>query len=69
MAKGQEVGNKLDPGEVFEYLNGLAYPAKKEQIIECARSHGADRNIIRVLTDIEDREYKGPNDLGSALGG
>ncbi len=47
--------------EAQKYLSGLDYPAGKGEIVERARSQGADEEILGALERIPDREYDGPN--------
>jgi hypothetical protein len=57
------------PVDVQKYLGGINYPANRRQVIDTARSHGADENIIRTLEEnLPDRTYDGPNAISRELG-
>jgi hypothetical protein len=53
--------------EAQKYLSGMDYPAGKQEIVEHARSRGADEETLRELERIPDREYDGPNAVSEAL--
>ena len=44
-------------GELQKSLSGMDYPASKQQIVETARQHGADRRMLDALAQLPDREY------------
>ncbi len=64
----EQESHKVNPIQVQKYLSGLDYPCTKQQIIEHAKSQGADDNVIETLSGIEDREYNGPNAVSEAIG-
>lgn len=53
--------------QVQKYLAGVDYPATKEQLIEHAQGKGADRQAVRALESIPDREYEGPSGVSQAV--
>lgn len=57
------------PAAVQEYLSGINYPAKKEDLVNHAKSQNAPQDVIDTLEDLPDREYGGPTDVSSAIGG
>lgn len=56
------------PPEVEAYLAGVEYPASRDDLIENARSEGAERDVLARLEALEDREYSSPTDVAQALG-
>lgn len=52
-----------------QYLSGINYPAKKEDLINHAKSQNAPQDVLAMLEDLPDREYGGPTDVSSAIGG
>ncbi|HOY10992.1 MAG TPA: DUF2795 domain-containing protein [Candidatus Paceibacterota bacterium] len=52
-----------------QYLSGINYPAKKEDLVNHAKSQNAPQDVIDTLEDLPDREYGGPTDVSSAIGG
>ena len=57
----------VSPIDVQKALGGMDYPANKQQIIEHAEQHGADKEVLDALQKIEDREYEGPSGVSSAV--
>jgi hypothetical protein len=53
--------------EVQKYLSGVDYPATKEQLVEHARSRGADERVLEALNRLPDGQYDGPNAVSSAV--
>jgi hypothetical protein len=53
--------------EVQKCLSGMHYPASRDQLVEHARSHGADKTILNALEKIPDREYDGPNGVSKEV--
>jgi hypothetical protein len=55
------------PIDIQKALAGMDYPAGKEQIVQHAESHGADKEVLDALKGIQDREYEGPSGVSSAV--
>lgn len=49
--------------EVQKYLSGMNYPATRDQLVAHAKDQGADRDILKTLHKMTDREYDGPNEV------
>ncbi len=58
----------IDPAQVQRYLEGLDYPATKEDILRVARDNGADANTLDTLESIDDEVYTSPNEISDAIG-
>jgi hypothetical protein len=56
------------PIQVQKFLKGVDYPVDKNQILEAARSNGADDPVLEALNNIPDRTYDGPNAVSQELG-
>jgi hypothetical protein len=64
MARG--VGGP-SPSNVQSYLKGVSYPASKNQLVMAAKRNGAPREVLEVLTDLdEEGEFDGPQDVMQA---
>jgi hypothetical protein len=50
----------LTPFRIQKCLAGLRYPARKQQIVERARHHGADESVMRALLSLPERAYESP---------
>jgi Protein of unknown function (DUF2795) len=57
------------PIDIQKALSGMDYPATKDQIVQHAEQHGADKEILDALRKIDDREYEGPSGVSSAVFG
>lgn len=53
----------MTPEAVYNYLNGMHYPARKPELIEHAKNNGAARDVIEALETLPDKEYKSQDDL------
>lgn len=51
-----------------KYLSGVDYPVRKQDLIEHARSQGAEDALISTLEAMEDREFQTPSDVSKAIG-
>jgi hypothetical protein len=59
---------KVNPIQLQKYLKGVDYPATKEELIEQAKQHSADKNVISLLEELPDQEYDSPTDVSEAVG-
>ncbi|MBD2515531.1 DUF2795 domain-containing protein [Nostoc sp. FACHB-973] len=60
---------KANPVEIQKHLKGVDYPAKRQDLIQHAKKHGADKEIISLLEKVPgDKEFESPTDLNKALG-
>ena len=53
---------------IQKFLGGLRYPARKHQVLECARSRGADEQLLRLLVLLPDRDFDSPISLSCEVG-
>jgi hypothetical protein len=68
-ARGNPAGMaKVDPIEVQKTLDGLDYPATRDDVVSHARAHGADDDMQSALERLPDREYEGPSGVSKELG-
>jgi hypothetical protein len=56
------------PFRVQKFLSGLRYPARKHDVLERARSRGADAQLLRLLVLLPDRDYDSPIALSCEVG-
>ncbi|HVU65694.1 MAG TPA: DUF2795 domain-containing protein [Ktedonobacteraceae bacterium] len=56
------------PKEVEKSLQGVDYPAKKQDLINHARSHGADQQVIDTLNQLPEQSFESPIGVTKALG-
>ncbi len=63
----QEVNVDFNPDDVPQYLEGVDYPASKEEVISAAEGNGAPEAMIRVLEGLSRPEYSGPEQIAEDL--
>lgn len=57
-----------NPVQVQKFLEGVDYPVSKEELIEKARSEGADDLVLTTLQALDWDEFNSPNDVAEAIG-
>ncbi|MCE5339449.1 MAG: DUF2795 domain-containing protein [Methanomicrobiaceae archaeon] len=50
------------------YTKGIDYPKSKQEVISYVREHGAPDNVIRVMEEMQDRQFNSAADLARAFG-
>lgn len=58
----------VNPVQVQKFLSGIDYPCSKQELLDAAKSNGADKNVMNMLQEIPDREYDAPTDVTKELG-
>ncbi|NUS07905.1 MAG: DUF2795 domain-containing protein [Nonomuraea sp.] len=61
------MSNKPNPIKLQKHLSGVDYPASKDDLVQAARDHDADDDLIQALQSMPDREYDGPNAVSQAV--
>jgi hypothetical protein len=56
------------PKEVEKCLQGVDYPAKKQDLIKHAQSHGADQRIMETLQQLPEENFQSPVGVNKAIG-
>jgi hypothetical protein len=59
---------KANPIQVQKFLSGMDYPANKEELVDHAKSKGADENIMQTLEQLPEEDYETPADVSKAIG-
>lgn len=57
----------VSPIDLQKSLKGVSYPAKKDALVEHAKSHGGDDAIVDALSAIKDGEYDTPASISHAI--
>jgi hypothetical protein len=63
----QEVTVDFNPDDAPQYLEGLDYPASKEEVISTAESNGAPESLVGMLGSLSRPEYSGPEQVTEDL--
>jgi hypothetical protein len=56
-----------NPIDVQKTLAGVSYPCSKQDLIEHAKSHGADTDIVKGLEKLPEGEISGPDQVQKAV--
>jgi hypothetical protein len=57
-----------NPIHIQKFLSGLDYPVDKQQLLQKAKTEGADKNVLHVLDRIPDRTYDSPIAVSREVG-
>ncbi len=63
----QEVTVDFNPDDAPQYLEGVDYPASKEEIVSTAESNGAPESLVGMLGSLSRPEYSGPEEVAEDL--
>ncbi len=58
-----------NPIQIQKYLKGVDYPATREQLIDNAKSLGADESVCASLEQLPDDQFQTPADVSQAFKG
>lgn len=56
------------PSEVQQFLGGVDYPAHVDDLVNAARSNGADGTVVDTLQALPDDDFQTAADVSEALG-
>jgi hypothetical protein len=48
-------------------VSGIHYPAGRDELIDYARAHGADRELLECMRHMPNRIYRTQGDVGHAF--
>ena len=51
------------PETVYNFLKGMRYPARKNELIEQAKKNDADGSVLSAMESLPDKEYKSEDDV------
>lgn len=60
--------NKPNPIEVQKFLEGIDFPANKDDIIETAQNNDAGQEIFDILEKLPKKEYRSPTEISQEIG-
>ena len=58
---------EVDPVDVQKHLAGLAYPAKKDELIATAEQNGAPQELIEALQALGREQFDDPSEVQAGL--
>jgi hypothetical protein len=59
---------RVNAAELGWYLEGIAFPATKDEVVNLARVNHATDETMELLIALPDREYSSPDDVINAAG-
>ncbi|HPW68600.1 MAG: DUF2795 domain-containing protein [Desulfomonilia bacterium] len=59
----------VSAAEVQQFLHGIDYPARKDDLIKKARDNGASDDVMKLLRDFPDQDFSSPVDVSKAVSG
>ncbi|RXA20233.1 DUF2795 domain-containing protein [Methanosarcina sp. MSH10X1] len=60
---------ETSPIEVQKALKDMDYPASKEQLIQHAKKHEANKKVMQVLEELPDKQYENAADVSKEFKG
>lgn len=58
----------INPTQVDSLLNSLPYPIGKNDMVQFARKHGANDQMIGMLDKLPDKTFNNAQELKSSIG-
>lgn len=58
----------VNPIQVQKYLEGVNYPASKDDLVKKAKDEGASEDVIQTLQKMPGQQYDSPVDVSQAIG-
>ncbi len=56
------------PSNILHHLKGTDFPANKGDLVQKAKSNGADQEILDVLNQLPDQDYSSMADVLKGVG-
>jgi hypothetical protein len=53
----------LSPESVYNFLEGMKYPAQKKELVNQAKKNNADIRIIEAIESLPEKEYESEDDV------
>jgi hypothetical protein len=61
------MGN-VSPAEIQDHLEGMDYPANKNDLKKHAKDHGADQEVVNFIDKLPEKDYNSPVDVTKEVG-
>ncbi len=58
----------VSTGEIQQFLHGMGYPARKNDLVKKAQSNNAPSDVIDMLNRLPDQDFNSPVDVNKAIG-
>lgn len=57
----------ISPTDVERYLEGVDYPASKEDLLKTAKRNGADEEVCETIQCLPNQQFADPTDVAEAM--
>lgn len=58
----------VSPAQVEKSIKGTHFPAQKQDLIQQAKQNNADQEVLDILENMPDKQFKSPVDISKAMG-
>lgn len=62
------MANPHSAAELEKYLNGVVYPANKDNLLDTARANRAPEEVIDMIENLPENNFNSPIDIAKAFG-
>jgi hypothetical protein len=59
---------KVNPIQVQKFLEGVDYPASRQDLVQAAERNGADEDVKNTLRQMPGQTFNSPKDVSEAIG-
>ena len=56
-------------GNIQQYLQGINFPAQKDEVASGAEGNGAPQNVVEQIRNAATERFNGPQEVLQAIGG
>jgi hypothetical protein len=56
----------INPIQLQKVLSGVDYPSSRDDLVDRAKSNGADDEVLKQLQALPDQTYDGPDEVSKA---
>lgn len=53
----------MNPADIQKFLNGIEFPAGKDELVDHASSEGADPDALDILEQLPEKMYDSPTEI------
>ncbi|MET9292310.1 DUF2795 domain-containing protein [Streptomyces sp. NPDC003077] len=57
----------MSPIDLQKALKGAHYPAKKKDLVDCAKHNKAKSQVVDTISGLKENDFDGPNDVQKAV--
>ena len=68
LAQKRQQRFSVSPAQVEKSIKGTHFPAQKQDLIQRAKENNANQDVLEVLENMPDKQFKSPVDISKAMG-